>query len=51
MEEQRRLAERLEQIDSNEKAEEQAVREKNNQMLERVRAELHQLRQKMSMEG
>lgn len=51
VEEQRRLAERLEQIDTNEKAEELAVREKNGQMLERVREELHQLRQKMSMDG
>ncbi|XP_034241455.1 ERC protein 2-like isoform X2 [Thrips palmi] len=51
VEEQRHLAERLELIDANEKAEEQAVREKNERKLERVRLELFQLRQKMSLEG
>lgn len=51
VEEQRHLAERLELIDANEKAEEQAVREKNERKLERVRVELFQLRQKMSLEG
>lgn len=51
VEEQRHLAERLELIDASEKAEEQAVREKNERKLERVRLELFQLRQKMSLEG
>lgn len=51
VEEQRLLAERLEQIDANERTEEQAVREKNNRKLEEVRILLSQLRQKMSLEG
>lgn len=51
VEEQRHLAERLEQIDADEKAEEQAVKEKIDRKLERIRLELIQLRQNLSLEG
>lgn len=51
VEEQRRLAERLEHIDANEKVEELAVKETIERQLERVRLDLFQLRQKLPVQG